>query len=499
MDIALQEEHLQELRDKNVPAPLKRTPPHNLEAEMALIGSILANNKGFEKVSEFLQPEHFIDPAHQKVFQVIGNFIEKGQLANPITLANFFERDNQLEEIGGKTYLAQLAAAVNSLMNVADYGKLIYDLYLRRELIDLAEDVANNAFEFDLDKRAINQIEEAEQKLFRLAESGYTEGGFEHLSTAVITAIEVAEAAYKRDSHITGLTTGLRDLDKKLGGLHPSDLIILAGRPAMGKTSLAMKLAFEAAKAYDATLDEQGNPKIGDGGRVAFFSLEMSSEQLAGRLLSEQTKVSSDKIRRGEIKAEDFEKFVEASQVLSALPLYIDDTPGITVSALRNRARRLKRQKGLELIIVDYLQLIQAPGGSSDNRVQAVSEITRGLKMIAKELNVPVIALSQLSRGPEQRDDKRPQLADLRESGSIEQDADAVMFIFREEYYLGREQPPEGTDKHLAWMEKMEKVHNVSEVIVAKHRHGPVGTVKLFFDGAHTTFADLQTDYDGES
>lgn len=469
-----------------------RSPPHNIDAEMALLGSILANNKSFETVSEFLAEEHFIDPIHQRIYSVIKSLIDSGKVADPITLTNYFEQDGELEKIGGKAYLARLASAMAPIIDIKDYGQLIYDLSNRRELIDIGEHIVNQSYKIELDQTSIDIIEESEQKLFHLAEAGISQDDFKPLGDMILAAIDSAEVAFKRDSHITGVTTGLRDLDKKMGGLHPSDLLILAGRPSMGKTALATKLAFEAANAYKEEYDEQGNLKPTEGARVAFFSLEMSAEQLALRLLSEKTKVASDRIRRGDIQSKDFEKFVEASQILSKVPLYIDDTPGLTVPAIRNRARRLKRQKGLDFIIIDYLQLVQSSGKAGENRVQAVSDITRGLKILAKELNVPVIALSQLSRGPEQREDKRPQLADLRESGSIEQDADVVLFIFREEYYLAREQPPEGTEKHLMWQEKMAKVHNVAEVIVAKQRHGPIGTVKVFFDGAHTTFEDYQ-------
>lgn len=467
--------------------------PHNLEAEMALLGTLMANNKTYESVSEIIQPEYFIDPVHTKIYRVFQQFMERGQLANPITIAHFLEKDDQLKDVGGKEYLARLATNVTSFVSVRDYANIIFDTYLRREIINVNQESEKQAYDFDMEYSAVRQIEELEQKLFRLAEAGTAEGGFSPLSAAVSTAVEMAEAAYKKEGNINGVTSGLKSVDKKLGGFHPSDLIILAGRPSMGKTALATKFALEAAMAFKEEGDEHGNKKLVDGARVAFFSLEMSAEQLAGRLLADQTKISSEKIRRGELNGDDFDRFVEASRFLSELPLYIDDTPGLTVSALRNRARRLKRQKGLDFIIVDYLQLIQAPGRASmENRVQAVSEITRGLKILAKELNVPIIALSQLSRGPEQREDKRPQLADLRESGSIEQDADVVMFIFREEYYLAREQPSEGTEKHAAWMAQMERVHNVAEVIVAKHRHGAIGTAKVYFDGAHTTFADLQ-------
>ena len=476
--------------DKTDTALSLRTPPHNIEAEMIVIGTILANNKAFESVSEFLKADHFSSKSHRKIYEVIVRLLDKGQIVSPVTLANYFEQSGFLSEIGGKQFLAKLVGFVSHIVNIKDYGQLLYDLYLRRQLIDLGQNIVNGAYHIDPEISAMSQIESSEQKLYNLAEQGIVGNDFKPLEASILEAIHTAEQAFKRDSHITGVTSGLTDLDKKLGGFHSSDLIILAGRPSMGKTALATKLAFEAAAAYKPEAAEEAQ----EGAKVAFFSLEMSAEQLATRLLSEQTKISSDKIRRGEIQNQDFEKFVEASHNLSNLQLYIDDTPGLTISAIRNRARRLKRQKGLGMVVIDYLQLVQASHSSAENRVQAVSEITRGLKILAKELNVPVLALSQLSRGPEQRDDKRPQLSDLRESGSIEQDADVVMFIFREEYYLAREQPPEGTEKHMAWQSQMAKVHNVSEVIVAKQRHGPIGTVKLYFDGAHTTFKDYIPD-----
>ncbi|MDF2764293.1 MAG: helicase, partial [Rhodospirillales bacterium] len=477
-----------------------RQPPHNYEAEQALLGAILVNNQVYDRVNEFLRAEHFFDPVHGRVYAAIGGLLERGQVANPVTLKGQFDQDPALAEVGGAQYLIRLAAAVVSIINAADYGRIVHDLYLRRQLIELGEEVVNEAYEHDSEVEATDQIEKAEQRLFTLAETGQIEGGPIILSQSLAQAIRTAEAAYKRDSHITGVTTGLSDLDKKLGGLHPSDLIILAGRPSMGKTALATNIAFNAALAYREVRDEAGQVKVLDGAKVAFFSLEMSSEQLATRILSEQTQISSDRIRRGEVREEDFPKFVEAAQRLSRLPFFIDDTPALSVSALRTRARRLKRQHGLGLIVIDYLQLMRPPAGSrSDNRVQEISDITRGLKAIAKELEVPVVALSQLSRAVENREDKRPQLADLRESGSIEQDADVVMFIFREQYYLERAEPKQRPDesddkfneRFTRWQDRCTKVYNVAEVNIAKQRHGPIGTVELYFDGAVTKFGDL--------
>lgn len=473
---------------KGLDASILRTPPHNYEAEQALLGALLYNNASYEKVAEILRAEHFADSVHGRIYASIGRLIERGQIADPITLRDYFEQEQALEEIGGAKYLVQLAASVVSIVNSADYAKLIHDLYLRRQLINIGEDVVNEAFAFDLDQDATSQIEKAEQRLFDLATVGDMERGFIAFEDALKISIDMAEIAFQRDSHIVGVTSGLKDLDKMLGGFHPSDLVILAARPSMGKTGLALCLAFNAAKEVMF-----GDAKT--GASVAFFSLEMSSEQLATRLLSQEVQVSSDKIRRGELKDEDFPSFVDAARRLSNLPLYIDDTPALSVTALRTRARRLKRQRGLGLIVVDYLQLLQGPAGkSNDTRVQEVSDITRALKALAKELDVPVIALSQLSRAVEQREDKRPQLADLRESGSIEQDADVVMFIYREEYYEERKEPPEGTEKHREWQEKMSSIYNVAELIVAKQRHGPIGTVKTFFEGPLIKFSDLAHD-----
>lgn len=461
--------------------------PKNYEAEQALLGALLHNNQSYEKVAEFLNPEHFSHPAHGRIYEAIGKLIQGGHVADPITLKDYFSRDSILQEVGGWEYLVNLASSVVSVLSTQEYGKLIYDLYLRRQLISIGEEVAENAYEIDLDKTAQDQIEQAEQRLFDLATVGQSEKGYQTFSQALAIALDQAEMAFKRDSHVVGVTTGLEDLDKWLGGLHPSDLIILAGRPSMGKTAIATNIAFNAAVA--ALNAKEGAP-------VAFFSLEMSAEQLATRILSQETGVSSDRIRRGEIARDDFIKFAEASRVLSQLPLYIDDTPALSLTGIRTRARRLARQKKIGLIIIDYLQLLHVASKSkADSRVQEISEISRGLKALAKELNIPVLALSQLSRAVEQRDDKRPQLADLRESGSIEQDADVVLFIFREEYYEARKVPPEGTEKYVEWQQRMAQVYNKTDIIVAKHRHGPVGTVKLFFQSNCTKFGNLDSSH----
>jgi replicative DNA helicase len=466
-----------------------RTPPHNTEAEQALLGAILANNQVYDKVNEFLRPEHFADALHGRIYEAIGKLVQRGQIANPVTLKNLFDQDGALTEIGGAQYLVQLAQAVVSIINAEDYGKAIFDLYLRRQLIGLGTDVVNDAYIHDPDVTALNLIEGAEMKLFNLAESGQTEGGPKRFDTVVKNALEMAELAFKRDGHLTGVPTGLTDLDKKLGGLQPSDLIILAGRPSMGKTSLATNMGYNAAK-------EQKSAEPGDTFRVAFFSMEMSAEQLAHRIMADESGVSSDRIRRGEVTNEEFPRIVEAAQTMSSRKFFIDDTPALTVPALRTRARRLKRQYGLDLIIIDYLQLMRsATAKGGENRVQEISEITRGLKAIAKELNVPVVALSQLSRAVENREDKRPQLADLRESGSIEQDADVVMFVFREEYYHERKKPGDHeTEKLQQWMQEAERLHNKAELILAKQRHGPIGTVMLHFEGMLTRFSNLILD-----
>ena len=469
-----------------------RAPPHNFEAEMALLGAILANNRAYERVADFLRPEHFADATHGRIFEVAARLIEQGQIADPITLRNFFEQDGHLAEIGGAEYLSRLAGSVVTFINAEDYGRTIFDRHLRRELIELADDVANRAYGFDVDENAVDQIESAEECLFRLAETGLVEGGFKTFRVALTEAVTMAEAAYKRDTLVTGVPSGFTEIDRMLGGLHPSELLVLAGRPSMGKTALATNIAFHAAKSYRERRGESGETEIEDGAVVGFFSLEMSSEEVATRILAEAAEVSSHAIRRGDIHKDDFPKFVQASQTLSSIPFFIDDAPALTVSALRTRARRLKRQHNLSLIIVDYLQLMRPSAGTRpENRVQEISEITRSLKAIAKELAVPVLALSQLSRAVEQREDKRPLLSDLRESGAIEQDADVVMFIYREEYYLERLQPEAGSEKHTAWQEKMDRVHNIAEIIIAKQRHGPVGTVKLFFDPTFTKFSDL--------
>lgn len=474
-----------------------REMPHNQEAEQALLGAIMVNNNALEKVSEFLRAEHFFVPVHGRIYQAIYTFFERGLNATPVTLKGYFENDEDLAQVGGPAYLAELASYVISVVNVEDYGRIVFEHHLRRQLIELGENVVTGAYTHDLESSAQLQIAQAEAKLYELAQFGEFKGGFTKLETSIMAAIETAKKAKASDSHVTGVTSGLVDLDKQLGGLHNSDLLILAGRPSMGKTSLATNIAYNAAKAY---VDTNGK----EGAVVGFFSLEMSAEQLATRLLADVVEIPGDKIRKGQINQQDFRKFAEASNMLSQMPLYIDDTPALTIAHLRARARRMKRQHGLGLIVIDYLQLI---GGSSarsqDNRVQEISEISRGLKTLAKELQVPVLALSQLSRQVETRENKRPQLSDLRESGSIEQDADVVMFVYREEYYLSREKPGQGTsekqerfaERSTNWEQRLQDARGVAECIIGKQRHGPIGTVLLSFTGEFTRFGNYTGNY----
>jgi len=483
----------------------QRVPPSNLQAEQALLGALLANNKAYERVSEYLAPEHFADPVHGRIYRAIQRRVEAGQLADVVTLRPEFEHSGLLDEVGGPAYLAQLLSAMIGIINAGEYGRMVHDSWLRRQLVDVGEEVVNRAFGAEPELDAKMQLEAAEQRLFDLAKDGGSEGGFVTFERALTDAVLAAERAFSTPGGVSGLPSGLRDLDAKTGGLHPSDLLILAGRPGMGKTALATKIAFGAAQALVREAQEKGEG-VQPRGTVAIFSLEMSADQLATRLLSEASRISGDKIRRGDISQRDFDRFVEVSRELSVLPLVIDDTPAITISALRTRCRRLKRTRGLELVVVDYLQLMRpAAGTRPESRVLEISMITQGLKAIDKEMSVPVIALSQLSRAVEQREDKRPQLSDLRESGSIEQDADMVMFVCRGEYYLGQRQPKpttfEGRDDadrqskfdaaHESWLKAMEEAHNKADLIIAKQRHGPTGTIALFFEAEFTRFGDL--------
>jgi replicative DNA helicase len=479
----------------------QRLPPSNIQAEQALLGALLANNKAYERVSEFLSPEHFADPIHGRIYQAIARRCEAGQIADPVMLRAEFEHSGILEEVGGTAYLAQLLGAMVGIINAGDYGRAIHDAWIRRQLIDIGEVTVNRAFGSEPELNGTAQIEAAEQTLFDLATKGGAEGGLITFEKALTMAIDIAATAHKNQGSVSGLDTGLRDLNKKMGGLHPSDLIILAGRPGMGKTALATKIAFGAAKALLANA-RRDNPNAMPNKAIAIFSLEMSSEQLATRLLAEEARVSADRIRRGEINTKDFDNFVAVSRDISQLPLLIDDTPALTLSALRTRCRRLKRTNGLGLIVIDYLQLMRpAAGTKPENRVLEISQITQGLKAIAKELAVPVLALSQLSRAVESREDKRPQLADLRESGTIEQDADVVMFVYRDEYYMQQKEPKiiafenetKFHDAHQKWQSDMESVYNKAELILAKQRHGPTGKIDLFFEGEFTRFADLDS------
>ncbi|MDX1820711.1 MAG: replicative DNA helicase [Paracoccaceae bacterium] len=467
------------------------TMPHSIEAEQQLLGAILTNNDVYDRVAAIIGAQHFYDPVHARIYEVAAARIAKNNLASPVTLKAFFEGDAGLEELGGPAYLARLAGSAVSSYAVRDYAQMIYDLAIRRELIGLGRDIAAKAAKVDVMSEPREQIVEAEQALYKLSEQGKTDTGFQSFLRAVTDAVNVANAAYQREGGLAGISTGLIDMDKKLGGLHKSDLLILAGRPSMGKTSLATNIAFNVAKAYKRGMMPDGNEGTVEGGVVGFYSLEMSAEQLAARILSEAAEVPSEQIRRGDMTEGEFRRFVEAAKSLEACPLFIDDTPALPISQLAARARRLKRTHGLDLLIVDYLQLVRG-AGKSENRVNEISEITMGLKAIAKELNIPVIALSQLSRQVESREDKRPQLSDLRESGSIEQDADVVMFVFREEYYKEREKPGDHElEKMATWQAEMERLHGKAEVVIGKQRHGPIGTVELSFEGRFTRFGNL--------
>ncbi len=469
--------------------------PHNIEAEQALLGALLVNNEIYDRVAAIVRPEHFFDPVHGRLFEIAANRIQKNTLATPVTLKAYFADDQGLQELGGAAYLVRLAGAAISLLAARDYAQLIYDLAIRRELIMIGQTVADRATRVEIDSEPREQIIEAEQALYQLGERGNVDRGFQSLQRAVIDAVNIANAAYLRDGGLSGISTGLADLDKRLGGLHASDLVILAGRPSMGKSALATNIAFNIAKAHRKGTRPDGTIGTIDGGVVGFFSLEMSSEQLAARILSEAARVPSETIRRGNMTEEEMRRFIEAAKDLEACPLFLDDTPALPISTIAARARRLKRQHGLDALFIDYLQLARPASARSDGRVQEVSEITQGLKAIAKELNVPVIALSQLSRQVEAREDKRPQLSDLRESGSIEQDADVVMFVFREEYYHERTEPLQSDPKYAEWQAKMSELHGRAEIVIGKQRHGPIGHVELAFEGEFTRFSNLVRPY----
>jgi len=458
--------------------------PCNIEAEQSVLGSILVSNEIFDEISQIVDTQKFFDPIHSKIFETIDKLISKGLLANPITLKNFFENDEGLKELGGQEYLIKITKFSTSKKQTIDYANIVHEMHVRRELIKISESVLYEASrDIEISTSSENLIQNAEKSLFDLAERGHFNQSFMKFENALKQTIDMAKSAYQNDEGIVGVPTGLSDLDSRLGGMHKQDLVIIAGRPSMGKTALATNIAFHAA---------QNIQKKGLKSTVAFFSLEMSSEQLSTRILSEQSRIRSNDIRRGKVSEKEFEKFIETSKNIFELPLYIDETPAISIAAISNRSRRIKRLFGLELIIVDYIQLMQSSKNREFNRVQEISEITQGLKALAKELNVPVLALSQLSRAVEQRDDKKPQLADLRESGSIEQDADVVMFVFREAYYLERKEPTLGSVDHAEWQQKMDEISSLAEILISKQRHGPTGNVKVEFEAMYTKFKDLE-------
>jgi len=472
--------------------PSFRQAPHNVEAEQALLGAILVNNEAFYRVSDFLKPEHFYEPIHGRIYELISALVRAGKIATPVTLKTFLPPELDVGGLSGPHYLARLAAEATTVINSEDYGRTIYDLSVRRELIRIGEEIVNEAFDAPVESTPQDQIEEAEKRLYAIAESGRYDGGFQRFGEALREAVDMASRAYQREGHLSGIASGLDDLDQQMGGLQPSDLIILAGRPAMGKTSLATNIAFNIAAAYRGQTKPDGAIETVSGGIVGFFSLEMSAEQLATRILAEQAEIASYKIRRGDISESEFTKLAAAARSMEVVPLFIDDTGGISIAQLVARARRLKRQRGLDFMVVDYLQLLSGSSKkASESRVQEITEITTGLKALAKELQVPIMALSQLSRQVESRDDKRPQLSDLRESGSIEQDADVVMFVFREEYYLKGKEPKPGTEEWFKWEADMKAVEATAEVIIGKQRHGPTGTVKVHFEAQFTRFSNL--------
>ena len=458
--------------------------PSNIEAEQNLLGSVLVNNDIIDEIASIISSEKFYDPIHVKIYEVIENLNNKGMIANPITLKNYFEKNQGLDDVGGVEYLVKLTRFSSSVKQAIDYAKIVHENYVKRELIQISHSIKDDTLNSDDDKSSDLIIENAEKLLFDLAERGSFSQSFMKFNLALDQSINMAEQAMKNDQGIVGVPTGLTDLDEKLGGLHKSDLVIIAGRPSMGKTALATNIAYHAAKNIQLK---------GSKSSVAFFSLEMSSEQLSTRILSEQSRIKSNDIRRGKATEEELGRYIETSRDIYDLPLYIDETPAITISTLSNRARRIKRLFGLSLIVVDYIQLMRTSSKRNDGRVQEISEITQGLKALAKELGVPVLALSQLSRAVEQRDDKKPQLADLRESGSIEQDADVVLFVFREEYYEEKKQPKLGSIEHAEWQSKMSDIAGLAEILIGKQRHGPTGNIQVEFEGMYTKFKDLKS------
>jgi replicative DNA helicase len=481
------------------PAPASQALPHNVEAEAALLGALMIDNRLAEDIQLKLRPDHFYEPLHGRVYEQILRLLDRNMIASPVTLRPLFEADEEMKQVGGPAYLAQLTGSGAAIIGARDFAEQIYDLALLRALVGVGREMVEKALDTSDQVEPKGQIEEAEAALYRVAEEGGGESSVKSFAQAATMAIKMAEKALNAGGGLSGVTTGLESLNAKTGGLHPSDLIILAGRPGMGKSSLATNIGFAAAERYMTDIESGIDPAKSGGAPIAFFSLEMSSDQLATRMLAEQSRISSESLRMGKINQEEFRSLARASTTFQSLPFYIDDTPGLSIASLRTRARRLKRQKGIGMIIVDYLQLLQGAGRSSnDNRVQEISEISRGLKTLAKELNVPVLALSQLSRAVEQRENKRPQLADLRESGSIEQDADIVMFIYREEYYLAFQKPTEATDgddvkdvdAFRKWQADMDKKYGLAELIIAKQRHGSTGTLDLHFESRFTRFTD---------
>ncbi|MGI4776344.1 MAG: replicative DNA helicase [Janthinobacterium lividum] len=469
----------------SVDPPLTRTLPCNVQAEQMLLGAVLINPELLNQVTEFLRSEHFYEKIHQSIYNSIEVITEKGFTATPVTLKSMLDKQQSFQEIGGTEYLNKLATLAMMVINPYDYGRIIYDLAVKRNLIQIGEDIVNVAYNSTMENDSTQQIEQAEHKLYNLASEGISEKGFIKINDSISDSLKSIDRAMKSSDHVIGISTGLTELDTKLSGWHNSDLVIIAGRPSMGKTAFAINFALNACKSLQTkNKDKDSVPSIG------FFSLEMSSEQLASRLLSIYTKVDSSALRSGKVSEEHYNDLRRAANEISNLPFFIDDTPALSISAIRTRARKLKRKSNLGMLFIDYLQLIKG-SGRLDNRVLEISEITQGLKAIAKELNIPVIALSQLSRAVEQRDDKRPMLSDLRESGSIEQDADIVMFLYREEYYLSRKEPAPGDAKHAEWQSKLDEVHNIADIIVAKHRNGPVGNVQIFYDSRYSKISNL--------
>jgi replicative DNA helicase len=481
----------------NDPAPPVQALPHNVEAEAALLGALMIDNRLAEDIQLKLRPEHFFEPLYGRIYEQILRLIDKNMIASPVTLRPLFEADEEMKELGGPAYLAQLTGSGAAIIGARDFAEQIYDLALLRALVGVGREMVERALDTSEEVEPKGQIEDAEAALYRVAEEGGGEGGVKSFAVATRMAVQMAEKALNTGGGLSGLTTGLDLLNAKTGGLHNSDLVIIAGRPGMGKTALATNIGFNAARRYVRDMEDGIAPEKSAGGGVAFFSLEMSADQLATRILAEQAGISSEALRMGKISQQDFRNLARAAAELESLPFYIDDTPGLTIAALRTRARRLKRQKGIGLVVVDYLQLLQGTGrNSNENRVQEISEISRGLKTLAKELAVPVIAAAQLSRAVEQREDKRPQLSDLRESGSIEQDADMVWFVYREEYYLTAKQPADDHPDFPKWQEEMNRAYGLAEVIVAKQRHGATGKVKLKFEAKVTRFSDhVDSDY----